>query len=53
LNPAATASPSARGWRGFNRLVHHSIILEFDGVSQRVKKAASDGAGKTDKSAVE
>ena len=23
-----------------DRLVHHSIILEFDGASQRVKKAA-------------
>ena len=23
-----------------DRLVHHSIVLEFDGASQRVKKAA-------------
>jgi DNA replication protein DnaC len=30
-----------------DRLVHHSIILEFDGVSQRVKKAA-ERAGKSD-----
>lgn len=27
-----------------DRLVHHSIILEFDGVSQRVKKAADKAA---------
>ena len=26
-----------------DRLVHHSIILEFDGVSQRVKKASDKG----------
>ncbi len=32
-----------------DRLVHHSIILEFDGASQRVKRAGENGGEKTPK----
>ena len=32
-----------------DRLVHHSIILEFDGASQRVKKAGDKNGEKVPK----
>ena len=36
LNPADAMTTMA----AIDRLVHHSIILEFDGPSQRIQKAA-------------